>query len=403
MLEHLEHAQRVRLHVREKTRLVPQKGGGYTTVVIGFYLEAYDPKMKPKRVWRALGTKDKREAYRRFELLVPLIKSGKINLWASSCDLTEHTQALTLAAAVGVFLADLEVSPRPNGLMLRASTQEEYRKVLKQFVAHAEKRSCVGVLLRDVGEPVVTRFVFGRGLKPGTQGTVLSRVRGFFRWCVETGRLHENPAGKLRRPRSSGRITYFKPNEYEAFLNWLSARAVENEHLYPDSGLDGFIGAVILGTEAGLRRGEICALTWRSIDLANELIHVRNTETFQTKTGLSRTVPMSDRVRDLLTRLAVTSTSLDAPVLPGTKKGPLNPGYLSTTFKRLAPLAGLSESYSFHTTRHTYATWLARNATPIQHIQHALGHRSVLTTQIYTHLTGVDLAPYVQRTFRRAA
>ena len=64
----------------------------------------------------------------------------------------------------------------------------------------------------------------------------------------------------------------------------------------------------------------------------------------------------------------------------------MDESYLTHKFTDYARVAGLKRKLHFHSLRHTYASWLVQSSTPLAEIQKLLGHSSVVTTQIHSHL-----------------
>jgi integrase len=133
-----------------------------------------------------------------------------------------------------------------------------------------------------------------------------------------------------------------------------------------------------------MRLGEILNLEWSGIDLDKRLILVVNSEGFLTKTGKMRVVPMSDKVLELLREIRGEDQK------PGTafelNGRRVNKSYVEPKFREYRKDAGLQEGVTFHSLRHTFATWLVKKGVSIYEVQKLLGHCDVKMTQIYSHL-----------------
>jgi site-specific recombinase XerD len=144
----------------------------------------------------------------------------------------------------------------------------------------------------------------------------------------------------------------------------------------------------------GLRLSEILNLKWDMVDFEKRQITIANTETFTTKTGRMRTIPMHDLVLNLLsTRKGNTEGYVFC------KRGgfSLLKNYVSKKFKNAVRDAELRESLHFHSLRHTCASWLVDAGVSLYVVQNILGHSSVSTTQIYSHLSQNTLHESVNR------
>ena len=73
-----------------------------------------------------------------------------------------------------------------------------------------------------------------------------------------------------------------------------------------------------------------------------------------------------------------------------------------TILKRAAARAGITTSITPHTLRHSFATHLLRGGAPLRHVQELLGHSSITTTQVYTHLTSEHVRAEYQKSHPRA-
>ena len=138
---------------------------------------------------------------------------------------------------------------------------------------------------------------------------------------------------------------------------------------------------LFLALYTGMRLGEVTNLQWADIDWDRRVIHVVNRGTHHTKSRKERQIPIHDRLYQLL------------QVIPkcGLKVWPYTDGALSRNFKEAVRKAGLSEEISFHTLRHTFASYLVELGQPIRQVQELLGHSNVTVTEIYAHLQNDSL------------
>jgi len=150
---------------------------------------------------------------------------------------------------------------------------------------------------------------------------------------------------------------------------------------------------VVVAVLTGMRRGELVNLRWNDIDLRNRLIHIRNKEDFIVKSMRPRSIPINQDLLALLLRIPKGSEFL----FIDEKGRPLKGSYVAKKFKQAARGCGLSERIHFHSLRHTYASWLVQSSTPLVEVQKLLGHSSVITTQIYSHLEENHLRAAAER------
>jgi integrase/recombinase XerD len=129
---------------------------------------------------------------------------------------------------------------------------------------------------------------------------------------------------------------------------------------------------------SGLRLGELCRLTFEDIEFDRGILHVRSG-----KGDKDREVLIEEKTRDAIERYLADRklAGIESPRL-----FPVSPVTVERMVRRAAKLAGLSQHVTPHVLRHTLATALLRRGCDIRYIQKLLGHASVATTQIYTHV-----------------
>ena len=142
------------------------------------------------------------------------------------------------------------------------------------------------------------------------------------------------------------------------------------------------------GLETGGRLSEVRGLKWDDVDFGRGLVTFDQTNT---KTAVTRRVPMSDRLRATLKALRKVRTlrrpgrdhvfTLDGQPL----------GSIRTAFTNACRRAGL-EGVTPHVLRHTFASWFMMNGGDLYRLQQYLGHHSIALTQRYAHLSADYLA-----------
>jgi len=142
--------------------------------------------------------------------------------------------------------------------------------------------------------------------------------------------------------------------------------------------------------DTGLRLSEAINLRWRDIDLNSGKVMVRQGKGAKDRTLWTGEENLSALVAWRERQLAECS---GAPENVFTTKagGPLSPRYVQRMVKRYAAKAGIEKDVHPHTLRHSFATDLYRETTNLRLTQKALGHASVATTQVYTHIVDEEL------------
>ena len=122
----------------------------------------------------------------------------------------------------------------------------------------------------------------------------------------------------------------------------------------------------------GMRRGELLALTWANVDLAQGLIYIT-----QSKSGKPREIPMAPNLRDILASIEPQDPErkiFDIPLIT-----------LKRQFSKAISAAGIS-GFRFHDLRHTFASHFIMKTGNLPVLQKILGHASPIMTQKYAHL-----------------
>ena len=148
-----------------------------------------------------------------------------------------------------------------------------------------------------------------------------------------------------------------------------------------------------LAVLTGMRAGEILGLYWNAVDLAGRLITVCRSYNNTTKTDEIRYVPILDPLLPLLKKWKVRCPSnlIVFPSQTGTVQQP-SARVLQETLQRVRERAEIPYRFSFHSLRHTFASHFMMNGGDIYRLQRILGHKSILMTERYSHLSPTAFA-----------
>lgn len=167
---------------------------------------------------------------------------------------------------------------------------------------------------------------------------------------------------------------------------------------------------VVFAFYTGMRLDEIVNLRWKNIDLKNRVITVGD-ESFTTKGKNQRFIPMSEEafqvIENVELRMQNERRKKIIPIkTPGrtwefvfckSNGSKFTGDYFSRRFKRACKSAGIDKSIHFHSLRHSFASNLVQKGTPLYTIKELLGHASVSTTEIYSHLNMDSLREAVEK------
>jgi len=263
---------------------------------------------------------------------------------------------------------------------LAEATRRAYRFDLEPFAAWLDAR---GLRLDQVDTRVLAEYTaeLGRGrprkLAPATIARRLAAVRSLLRFELGAARVPDAVAGP-RRPRRLPDSP--KPEEVDALLRSLDGEgplALRNRAL------------VELVYSAGLRSREAIDLDLRDVDFDQELLHVRG------KGGKERTVPLGEEASAWLGRYLRDAR-------PELARGAEDALFLSTRGRRLDTSALRRLVPHPHRLRHAFATHLLEGGADLRVIQELLGHSSLSTTQVYSHVDGRRLRKVYDRSHPRS-
>ena len=201
-----------------------------------------------------------------------------------------------------------------------------------------------------------------------------------FNKAVRDKELRENPCkgiGKIRIPEKLP--LFFSPDEFQALLTVIDKPDIRQ--------LVEFAG------NTGLRQMELLTLRWEQVNLADGILILDN-RTHTTKSKKVRTVPLNRKAQAILAeRKEIAETEFVFTV----NHKPITQDSITKIFKKYIVKAKLNPKLSFHSLRHTFASWLVQRGVSIYQVSKLLGHSSVNVTAIYSHLQPDDLRESVSK------
>jgi integrase len=257
------------------------------------------------------------------------------------------------------FLVYYEVNRRPV-------TVQRLQAALRWLLPHfGETR------MEWIGAFEVERFKKQRltiGHAPGTINWDVAALKGILNTAVAWGELKENPIAHVPRLNDPARPSRVLSCEEESRLLEVCA--------------DRLRAVILIALYTGMRRGEILGLRWRDVDVAQRCITL---EAARTKTGKGRTIPIPACLMESVHALVGQSAdsvfayrNFDKQFRATVRRAKIDP-------------------IRFHDLRHSYATRLLLSGVDLRTVQELLGHASVTTTQLYTHVNQNHLRTVVDR------
>jgi len=298
-----------------------------------------------------------------------------------------------MQAAIARFLDYLRVERNASPLTLKS-----YREDLAALARWLEERFGRPVAAAEVSTLELRPYVSNlheSGYAKTTIARRLASLRSFYRFGQREGWTRANPARPLRNPRKSRTLPHFLSSDELARL--LEAPPAESPM--------GLRDRAILETlySAGLRVSELVGLDAGDLDLGEGVVRVRG------KGRRERMAPIGSFAAKALRRwLRVRRIG------PGEPQGNGAPLFVNKFGRRLTTrsvgrllekylaLTGLDRRTTPHTLRHSFATHLLDRGADIRSVQELLGHKSLLTTQIYTHVSMASLRAAYEKAHPRA-
>ncbi len=231
----------------------------------------------------------------------------------------------------------------------------------------------------------------GFGYSPATTARKIATLRSFYKWLLKRGECQTNPMLLIRTPKQTKRLPKaITVDQVEKLLS-----APDNRETL------GARDRAILETlySTGVRVSELVDLNRNDLDQVGQTVNIRG------KGKKERIVPLGSHaiaaIRHYLTLLepdqrftALRQQSMSDPAIPlfvNKNGGRLSTRSVRRKLDKYLKSCDLDSTISPHTLRHSFATHLLDNGADLRSVQELLGHQSLSTTQIYTHLSSMRL------------
>lgn len=274
---------------------------------------------------------------------------------------------------------------------LSPNSQRNYSNFLKKFFDFLKTSNLISITPNQINQDLVAKFRLflsrqylsqtNQPLKRSSQNHYLIALRSFLMFFLEKD-IPSLPPDKVKVPK----------DEKDRTVNFLTLEQVEKLLSIPDTTEEiGLRDRALLEAffSTGLRVAELVALDrdqFKLKDLTGDLeLGIVG------KGGHPRTVYFSERALSWIKRYLETRNDIEKALFINYRgkdsSTRLSSRSMERTVKKYAVMAGLPRTTSCHTLRHSFATDLLMKGVDLRIIQEFLGHRNIVTTQVYTHIT----------------
>ncbi|MBR3773294.1 MAG: site-specific tyrosine recombinase XerD [Alistipes sp.] len=269
---------------------------------------------------------------------------------------------------------------------LSENSVEAYMRDLEQFAHFVLVKWDVPP--RKVEREMVERYLewlYDEGREKSSQARMLSGIRSFFNYLLLNDEIQSSPAEDISAPKAGRTLPdVLTTDEIDRLISSIEVDTVKGRR-------DRAIVEVLYS--CGLRVSELITLRVSDLFFGEGYIRVIG------KGDKQRLVPISDLARERISlyldeRKAAKSN--EEVLFLNNRGKQLTRVMIFTILRRAALRAGIDKKISPHTLRHSFATHLLEGGAGIRQVQELLGHESILTTEIYTHLEAEHLRSTVE-------
>ncbi|OPL12939.1 MAG: hypothetical protein AVO38_03025 [delta proteobacterium ML8_D] len=244
-----------------------------------------------------------------------------------------------------------------------------YRKWIEPYIGFRKLSEVAAIHLERIKKEMVNA-----SLAPRTIHYALAIIRQLFNFSIKHDFFSsENPIRKVSMPKfDNRRMRFLTHDEAQELLQEIIKKSKQTHDM------------TLLSLHTGMRAGEIFSLTWDCVDLKGGLIILRNTKNIRTRFAY-----MTDAVYSMFSNMDRGEPS--ALVFPNRNGQKIV--QISETFNRAVEKLGFNDNIAdrrfkvtFHTCRHSFASWLVESGADLYSVKELLGHSDFSMTSRYAHL-----------------
>ena len=273
---------------------------------------------------------------------------------------------------------------------LRKQSIRIYEGVFKSFQTFYGDKPINLVTVRDIENYKSFRL---KTIRSTSFNIELRTLKAGFNKAVKLGYLKANPFNNIKQiPIPEKQILCFSDDQIRLLLNNTRSELLKR--------------FILVSLYTGMRINEIINIQWKDVNFEHGVITVGNKETFSTKSGKIRSIPINDGLNTLLNKM------FEAELINGNIAGfdfldkyifhkhcnfKYASDYISKAFKKLLRSLNFEERFHFHCLRHTCITNLVRAGANINYIKAIAGHSDLKTTENYIHVSKSDLQDTINK------
>ena len=202
----------------------------------------------------------------------------------------------------------------------------------------------------------------------------LINLSSAFNWAVKQKYLAENPCKGFKRFKiPEKQPLFFSEIDFEMLLRVIDKPDIKD--------------LINFAVNTGLRQMELLTLQWNQINFKDKNLILDN-RNYLTKSKKIRSIPLNIKALQILTEREGNKSGELIFTLKGES---IDQHFLVKQFKQYVIAAKLNPALSFHSLRHTFASWLIQRGASIYSVSKLLGHSNLKVTEIYSHLRSEDL------------
>jgi len=289
------------------------------------------------------------------------------------------------------YLSVLTTSKKPGSIHAEKIL---FAKWIKPYIGTMAFKDIYPLHIEKIKKTMMEKNSKGKSMSPRSIEYVLSVIRQIWNLAKRDGLIdRDSPTKQVKKPKfDNKRLAYFTHEQADKLLSSLSnineSLQKKSEKIKDKTLKEKAMqlhNMSLLSLHTGMRAGELFKLKWADINLKEGLISIKDAK------GGSRVAYMTEKVKVIFVAIKPENNHADNLIFKN-KDGEMIT-QISNSFDRAVDDLGFNEGITdrrqkltFHSLRHTYASWLVMQGTPLYTVQKLMGHKTIALTERYAHL-----------------